>query len=86
MSTYVTLNNGIKMPKVGFGVYLVHGEECFKAVKNALEVGYRHIDTAQYLRMKKKLGKPLEHQKYQENKYLSLLKLRQVDILLQKKE
>lgn len=44
---YVTLNNGIKMPKIGFGVYQIPDEkEAEKAVSEALEVGYRMIDTA----------------------------------------
>lgn len=44
---YVTLNNGVKMPKLGFGVYQVSKEECKRAVLDAIEVGYRSIDTAQ---------------------------------------
>ena len=44
---YVTLNNGIKMPILGYGVYQVTKEECERCVLDALEVGYRSIDTAQ---------------------------------------
>ena len=45
---YVTLNNGIKMPSVGFGVFqITDKEECIKTVLNAIDVGYRLIDTAQ---------------------------------------
>lgn len=45
---YVTLNNGIKMPKVGFGVFqITDKQECTKVVLDAIEVGYRLIDTAQ---------------------------------------
>lgn len=44
---YVTLNNGIKMPKLGYGVYQVKGEECERCVLDAIDVGYRAIDTAQ---------------------------------------
>lgn len=44
---YVTLNNGIKMPKNGFGVYQISKEECEECVVNAIKVGYRLIDTAQ---------------------------------------
>lgn len=43
----VRLNNGIEMPILGYGVYLVKPEECERCVSDALEVGYRHIDTAQ---------------------------------------
>lgn len=45
--TYVTLSNGVKMPQLGYGVFQVSAEECERCVREALEVGYRHIDTAQ---------------------------------------
>lgn len=44
---YVTLNNGIKMPMLGYGVYQVSNEECERCVLDAVSVGYRSIDTAQ---------------------------------------
>lgn len=44
---YVTLNNGVRMPKLGYGVYRVTPEECERCVSDALSVGYRSIDTAQ---------------------------------------
>lgn len=44
---YVTLYNGVKIPKLGYGVYQVSKEECEMCVSDALSVGYRHIDTAQ---------------------------------------
>ena len=44
---YVTLSNGVRMPMLGYGVYQVTQEECKRCVRDALEVGYRHIDTAQ---------------------------------------
>lgn len=44
---YVTLSNGVKMPVLGYGVYQVTKEECERCVLDALEVGYRSIDTAQ---------------------------------------
>lgn len=44
---YVTLNNGIKMPTLGYGVYQVTNEECERCVLDAISVGYRSIDTAQ---------------------------------------
>lgn len=44
---YVTLSNGVKMPKLGYGVYQVTKDECERCVSDALKVGYRHIDTAQ---------------------------------------
>ena len=44
---YVTLSNGVKMPQLGYGVYQVTQNECERCVLDALEVGYRHLDTAQ---------------------------------------
>lgn len=44
---YVTLNNGIKMPVLGYGVYQVNPAECERCVLDAVSVGYRLIDTAQ---------------------------------------
>lgn len=44
---FVTLNNGVKMPVLGYGVYQVTNEECEKCVLDAISVGYRSIDTAQ---------------------------------------
>lgn len=44
---YVTLNNGVEMPVLGYGVYQVSKEECERCVLDALEAGYRAIDTAQ---------------------------------------
>lgn len=43
---YVTLNNGVTMPQLGFGVYQTPPEETEKAVSDALATGYRLIDTA----------------------------------------
>ena len=44
---YVTLNNGVKMPILGYGVYQTPPEETERCVLEALETGYRSIDTAQ---------------------------------------
>ena len=43
----VTLNNGVEMPQMGYGVYQVSPAECERCVAEALSVGYRMIDTAQ---------------------------------------
>ena len=42
---YVTLNNGVKMPKLGYGVYQTPPEETERYVLEAIETGYRSIDT-----------------------------------------
>lgn len=44
---YVTLNNGVKMPMLGYGVYQVDPAECERCVTDAIDAGYRLIDTAQ---------------------------------------
>lgn len=45
-TTNLTLNNGVELPAIGFGVYQSAPEETAAAVTEALRVGYRHIDTA----------------------------------------
>ena len=47
MMEYVLLNNNVKMPKLGYGVFQVSNEECERCVLDAISVGYRAIDTAQ---------------------------------------
>lgn len=44
---FVTLSNGVEMPVVGYGVYQVTKDECERCVLDALDCGYRLIDTAQ---------------------------------------
>ena len=44
---YVTLNNGVKMPVLGYGVYQIEPAECERCVLDAVSAGYRLIDTAQ---------------------------------------
>lgn len=54
---YITLNNGAKMPMLGFGVFnLDEGEECVNNVKFAIESGYRSIDTAAAYNNEKSVG------------------------------
>lgn len=53
----VKLNNGVEMPILGFGVYQIPDyEQCKKAVLEAFEVGYRHIDTASAYYNEKAVG------------------------------
>lgn len=44
---YLTLNNGIQMPLVGFGTFMLSGKICTKAVAEAIQSGCRMIDTAE---------------------------------------
>lgn len=52
----ITLNDGNHIPQLGFGVYQVAPEETAEAVRAALDVGYRHIDTAQMYGNEKGVG------------------------------
>ena len=47
MENSITLSNGVKMPRVGYGVYQITRNDCAQCVEDALSVGYRMIDTAQ---------------------------------------
>ncbi|MEL6916113.1 MAG: aldo/keto reductase [Bacteroidota bacterium] len=56
-----TLNNGVKMPYFGLGVYQSEdGQEVVNAVKWALEVGYRHIDTASIYKNEEGVGRGIK--------------------------
>ena len=57
---YVTLNNGLQMPMLGYGVYQVAPEECRRCVMDALEVGYRSLDTAQSYFNEAQVGEAME--------------------------
>ena len=43
----VKLNNSVEMPILGYGVFLVDPKECERCVSDAIDIGYRMIDTAQ---------------------------------------
>lgn len=49
----IKLSNGVEMPQVGYGVYQVEPEECEALVVDAINVGYRMIDTAQLISMRR---------------------------------
>ena len=57
---YKTLNNGVKMPMLGYGVYQVAPEECERCVLDALSVGYRAVDTAQAYANEEGVGSALK--------------------------
>lgn len=57
---YVTLNNGVRMPVLGYGVYQVDPSECARCVRDALEVGYRAVDTAQVYQNEEGVGQAVE--------------------------
>jgi 2,5-diketo-D-gluconate reductase A len=57
----VTLNNGVEMPLLGFGVFQIHDtEECERSVYDAIRVGYRLIDTAASYGNEEAVGKAIK--------------------------
>ncbi|OSX55459.1 aldo/keto reductase [Anoxybacillus ayderensis] len=55
-----TLHNGVRMPWFGLGVYKVQeGDEVIRSVRTALEVGYRHIDTAAFYENEEGVGQAI---------------------------
>jgi methylglyoxal/glyoxal reductase len=60
---YTTLNNGISMPLLGLGVYDMYKREAEEAVGNALDIGYRLIDTAAMYENEKEIGNAIRASK-----------------------
>lgn len=56
---YITLNNGVKMPQLGYGVYQIPAEDTERCVRAAIDVGYRSIDTAQAYYNEAEVGKAI---------------------------
>lgn len=54
------MNNGIQMPLVGFGTFMLNGETCTNAVASAIKSGYRMIDTAETYGNEKEVGKDIK--------------------------
>jgi 2,5-diketo-D-gluconate reductase A len=52
----IRLNNGVEIPQLGFGVYQIPADQTVEAVTAALEIGYRHIDTAEMYGNEKEVG------------------------------
>jgi len=57
---YITLNNHVRIPQLGLGVYKVLNEEVSDVVSHALKVGYRSIDTAQFYENEEGVGEALK--------------------------
>ena len=54
-----TLSNGQEIPKLGLGTWMIDNDDVVQAVKNAIDIGYRHIDTAQAYGNEKGVGEGL---------------------------
>lgn len=60
MNQKLKLNNEIEIPQIGFGTWQLTGQECIDSVKKALEIGYRHIDTAEIYRNEEEVGQAIK--------------------------
>lgn len=60
MMNTITLNNGVKMPQMGYGVFQVSPAECERCVLDAISVGYRMIDTAQAYHNEEGVGNAIQ--------------------------
>lgn len=67
--------NGYKMPQLGLGTFLMTENEVSLVVKTALDVGYRHFDTAQMYGNEQALGKALKNSGYKREEYFITTKL-----------
>ncbi|KQM12007.1 hypothetical protein AOA80_04985 [Methanomassiliicoccales archaeon RumEn M1] len=57
--THMVLNNGVRMPVLGLGTYLMEPERTKRAVLDALSLGYRHIDTATFYGNEREVGEAI---------------------------
>jgi 2,5-diketo-D-gluconate reductase B len=55
----ITLDRGLQVPTLGFGTFQLSGEQAYDGVRTALEVGYRHIDTAQGYDNEREVGRAI---------------------------
>lgn len=60
---FVKLSNGVEIPQLGFGVFQIPPEETKNVVKKAIEVGYRHFDTAQAYFNEGEIGEAIKESK-----------------------
>lgn len=70
-----TLNNGVKIPKVGFGTWQIPAFKAKQAVQDALATGYRHIDTARVYGNEREVGEALNDSGLQRSDYFVTTKL-----------
>lgn len=75
MEDTVILNNGVQMPMIGYGVYQIPSIETERCVIDALNVGYRSIDTAQCYGNEKQVGKAVKRSKLSRNEVFITTKL-----------
>ncbi len=61
LKEHYTLANGVKIPKLGLGTWFIDNGAAVKAVEEAVQSGYRHIDTAQAYRNEEGVGKGIRN-------------------------
>lgn len=61
-----TLTNGVEIPKIGYGTWKIANDQATEKVLEAIEAGYRHIDTAQAYGNEAGVGAAIKKQRYQE--------------------
>ncbi|RDC55747.1 aldo/keto reductase [Pedobacter chinensis] len=77
----ITLNNGVEMPLLGFGTYLLRdGLECEQSVLNALNIGYRLIDTAAAYYNEESVGRAIKKSNVKREEIFVTTKLSPVDL------
>ena len=85
---YITLNNGIKMPMVGLGTWKLHGKSGKDSIIEALQIGYRLIDTAQMYGNEEIVGEAIKESKINQEakkgieRSLKALQTDYIDLLL----
>ncbi len=60
LESTVELNNSVKIPLLGLGTYLATGDVCYRAIRHAIKIGYRHIDTAMMYDNEEEVGKAVK--------------------------
>lgn len=71
----ITLNNGVEMPQIGYGVYQVTTAECERCVSDAIKTGYRMIDTAQAYHNEEGVGTAVRNSRIPRNELFLVSKI-----------
>ena len=74
MSEFFTKNN-VDIPSIGLGTWDLRGNQCENAIQVALDVGYRHIDTAQMYENEKEIGYAITYSKIERDKLFITTKI-----------
>lgn len=59
LASTITLNNGVRIPVLGLGTFKVPNDQAYSVVRQALDIGYRHIDTASYYANEEGVGRAI---------------------------